>query len=63
MSASNVCAHTQVAPGLPDFTDSERAHVGQELSDVLLYLVRLADACHIDLGQAVTDKLAHNARK
>jgi dCTP diphosphatase len=52
-----------VAPGLPGFTGAERLHVGQELSDVLLYTLRLADACGIDLAAAALDKLAHNARK
>eukprot|EP00887_Chlorella_sp_A99_P003547 scaffold7.g3547.t1 len=33
------------------------------LADVLLYLVRLADACGIDLGAAALDKLAKNAAK
>ena len=31
---------------------AERQAVAEELSDVLLYLVRLADACGIDLGEA-----------
>lgn len=32
----------EVAPGLPDFSEADRKHVGEELSDVLLYLVRTA---------------------
>ena len=36
---------------------------GEELSDVLLYLVRLADACHVDLAEAVLRKLTKNADK
>jgi dCTP diphosphatase len=42
----------EVAPGLPTFSAAEREAVGEELSDVLLYLVRLSDACGIDLGAA-----------
>jgi hypothetical protein len=53
----------QVPPGLPGFTAAERAHVGQELSDVLLYLIRLADVAGVDLGAAVRDKLEANAAK
>jgi dCTP diphosphatase len=53
----------EVAPGLPGFTSQERRHVGEELSDVLLYLVRLSDVCGIDLAAAVTAKLASNAAK
>lgn len=30
----------------------DRQAVKEELADVLLYLVRLADACDVDLGQA-----------
>lgn len=50
-------------PGLPGFSAAERAHVEQELSDVLLYLIRLADVSGVDLGAAVRDKLAANAAK
>ncbi|KAL4856116.1 dCTP pyrophosphatase 1 [Chlorella vulgaris] len=53
----------EVAPGLPGFSSQERRHVGEELSDVLLYLVRLSDVCGIDLAAAVTAKLASNAAK
>jgi dCTP diphosphatase len=68
MHTPHVCpaathAYTQVPPGLPDFSPADRAHVGQELSDVLLYLIRLADVAGVDLGTAVRDKLAANAVK
>ncbi|KIZ06172.1 hypothetical protein MNEG_1792 [Monoraphidium neglectum] len=53
----------EVAEGLPDFSPADREHVGEELSDVLLYLVRLADVCKIDLAAAVQDKLKKNAAK
>lgn len=53
----------EVAPGLPEFTFEDKMHVGEELSDVLLYLVRLADRCGIDLAEAVTKKLEKNAAK
>jgi hypothetical protein len=43
----------EVAPGLPDFSTADRQHTGEELSDVLLYLVRLADVCGIDLAACV----------
>lgn len=38
-------------------------YTGEELSDVLLYLVRMADRCHIDLAAAVKDKMKKNAAK
>ncbi|XP_057950453.1 uncharacterized protein LOC131145423 [Malania oleifera] len=53
----------EVARGLPDWKDKEKEHLGEELSDVLLYLVRLSDICGIDLGKAVLRKLQINALK
>lgn len=37
--------------------------VRDELADVLLYLVRLSSVLGVDLNEAVTHKLASNARK
>jgi dCTP diphosphatase len=37
--------------------------LGEEMSDVLLYLVRLADVCGVDLGQAVNEKLTANEQR
>lgn len=45
------------------WTEAEREHLGQELSDVLIYLVRLAEQCHVDLPKAVLDKFKLNALK
>ncbi len=39
----------------------EPAELADELADVTLYLLQLADLCGIDLAQAVLDKLARNA--
>ena len=44
------------APGL-------QARIGEELADVLLYLLQLADHTGIDLQAAVEDKLLKNAIK
>ena len=49
--------------GLPEWPESKRSHLGEELSDVLLYLVRLADKCGIDLPAAASSKLLRNASK
>lgn len=46
-----------------DFTDAEKEHVGQEMGDVLLYLIRLAEKCHIDLPSAVLKKIEQNTQK
>ncbi len=40
-----------------------RAEVADELADVLIYLVRLADKLDIDLGQAARSKMAKNRAK
>ncbi|XP_035826176.1 uncharacterized protein LOC101863442 [Aplysia californica] len=53
----------EVSEGLPELTEGEREHVGQELSDVLLYLLDLSQRCHIDLPKAVLKKMAANAKK
>jgi len=38
--------------------DLLNARLGEELSDVLIYLVRLADVCGVDLPSAVVAKMA-----
>ncbi|XP_057958504.1 uncharacterized protein LOC131151267 [Malania oleifera] len=53
----------EVERGLPDWEEAEKEHLGEELSDVLLYLVRLADMCAIDLADAASKKLLKNAVK
>lgn len=40
-----------------------RTHAGEELADVLLYLIRLADVLGIDLRQVTDRKLRSNAAK
>lgn len=40
-----------------------RAKVREELADVLLYLIRLADKLDVDLAAAAIDKVAVNATK
>lgn len=54
---------SEAAPGLPGFSSEDRRCVEDELSDVLLYLTRLADRCGVDLGAAVKRKLEKNAAK
>lgn len=39
------------------------ARVQDEMADVLIYLVHLADVLGIDLEQAATDKIARNQRR
>ncbi len=53
----------EVPRGLADWNEADKEHLGEELSDVLLYLVRLADVCDVDLGEAALRKLQKNAVK
>lgn len=50
-------------PGLPGWSEREKEHLGEELSDVLLYLLRLADRCGVDLPSAAIRKMSLNAKK
>ena len=40
-----------------------KQHIGEELADVLLYLLQVADHTGTDLRQAVADKMVRNAQK
>ena len=40
-----------------------KQRIGEEVADVLLYLLQVADHCQLDVSQAVQDKLARNAVK
>lgn len=54
----------EVPVGLDEsWTERDREHLGEELSDVLLYLVRLATVCGVDLPAAAASKLEKNAKK
>jgi len=44
-------------------TAKQLAPVREEIADVLIYLIRLADELGIDLAQAARDKIEINARK
>jgi NTP pyrophosphatase (non-canonical NTP hydrolase) len=44
-------------------TPEVRAKVGEELADVLLYLIRLADKLDLDLIESAREKLRVNAAK
>ena len=43
--------------------DASRTHAGQEIADILLYLLLLSSELGIDLEQAVRAKLADNERR
>jgi len=44
-------------------TPAEVEHLGQEIGDVLVYLLELADKFEIDIVQAAKDKMVFNAKK
>ncbi len=46
-----------------DLDNAQQGEVSEELADVLLYLLRLADVLGIDLEAAVQNKLLKNAEK
>lgn len=50
-------------PGLSGWKDDKLVHLGEEMADVLLYLLRLADRCGIDLPMAAARKLQINGIK
>ena len=64
IEAAELGEHFQWTPAgaqLP--TPEEKDAIGQEMADVLLYLLRLADKLQIDLLQAGAAKLELNALK
>ena len=44
-------------------SSSESEHVKEEMADVMIYLIRMADKLNIDLEKAVADKIVKNAEK
>uniref|UniRef100_A0A8C5N1T2 dCTP pyrophosphatase 1 n=1 Tax=Leptobrachium leishanense TaxID=445787 RepID=A0A8C5N1T2_9ANUR len=53
----------EVAEGLPGWSAPQREALSHELSDVLIYLLELAEKCRVDLPQAVLAKMELNAKK
>ena len=49
--------------GLPDWSAQEKVRLGEELADVLSYVMRLSDVAEIDLPAAFVDKMAKNRDK
>lgn len=44
-------------------SDETRVMIQEEMADVLIYLIRLADELDLDLEKAAMDKIAQNAEK
>ena len=48
----------------PDTSAAGRENkIREELSDILIYCIYLADTCNLDIADIITEKLAQNARK
>ena len=43
--------------------EATRVHLGEEIADVMLYLLQIADHCQVDMAAAVERKLTLNAQK
>lgn len=46
-----------------NLSDATRQEVAEEIADVLLYLIRIADKLDVDLGKVAQQKIALNAIK
>ncbi|KAK9669182.1 hypothetical protein RND81_13G114300 [Saponaria officinalis] len=53
----------EVERGLPNWSEEEKEHLQDELSDVLLYLIQLAHVCGLDLAHAALSKIIKNGHK
>ena len=42
---------------------SESEHVKEEMADIMIYLIRMADKLNVDLEKAVLDKIVKNGKK
>lgn len=65
VEAAELMEHFQWLTGeeSAELSEEKLAEVGEELGDVLIYLVRLADVLEIDLLQAAQAKLERNREK
>jgi dCTP diphosphatase len=65
VEAAELLEHFQWTPegGSAAFTPDQHAKVREEIADVLLYLIRLADKLNVDLLAAASDKIQINAAK
>ena len=44
-------------------SSSESEHVKEEMADIMIYLIRMADKLNVDLESAVVDKIIKNGEK
>ena len=53
----------EVEAGLPDWDRKDKGALEQELADVMIYLIRLADVCKVNLPKAIEKKMQINAAR
>lgn len=65
VEAGEVVEHFQwmTEEGSRKLSAEKKEQVGQELSDTLVYLLRIAEVCDIDLLEAANKKISLNAKK
>lgn len=64
LEASELLEHFQWSPPAPEEIDSEKKQqIGEELSDVLAYLLSLANVLDIDVSSAMAAKMKKNKVK
>ncbi len=65
VEAAEVVEHFQwdSAQESATLTEQRKTEIGHELADTLVYLLRIADVCGIDLIAAANAKIALNAQK
>lgn len=44
-------------------SSDESEHVKEEMADIMIYLIRMADKLNVDLEKAVADKIIKNGKK
>ena len=44
-------------------SSSESEHVKEEMADIMIYLIRMADKLNVDLEKSVADKIVKNGKK
>ena len=47
----------------PEYITSHKQEIGEELADVMIYLLLLANELGLDVKKVVEEKLAHNDKK
>jgi dCTP diphosphatase len=63
IEAAELMEHFQWTSAEDSVSDAEKTAIGEEMSDVLAYLLRLASVLDIDLADAFRSKIAKNAIK